>query len=60
MLWVDATQVRIMGSLGYLPLPALWFVPDPSGRAVNGYLVPPAERPRVIAELRRLGVYFRA
>lgn len=57
MLWVDATQIRYMSDLGYLPRSSEWFLRDPGGRSVNGYLIPPARLEQVKQALARRNIY---
>lgn len=58
MLWVDATQIRYMSDLGYLPRSSDWFLRDRDGRQVNGYQIPEQRLERIKQELATHRIYF--
>jgi len=58
MLWVDATQIRYMSDLGFMPRSSEWFLEDASGARVNGYFIPDTELDDVKLALQEAGIYF--
>ena len=58
MLWVDATQIRYMSDLGFMPRSSEWFLEDEAGARVNGYFIPDVAMDEVKLALREAGIYF--